>query len=156
RINPAPETVAYIIGIFTLFLATKAGSRPTMLIVLCVIALVITHPLTPVLLLPLLVVFSLWRPLGRPYTLVATRGALVLSSVFGWLSFRSDWIITGALAVLFKSANYETEVSRQALPPFPLAPLYYYFYALALLSLAILVIATLLLCRRTRFGKGLT
>lgn len=155
RLNPAPEAVSYVVSIFALFLALSRGSKAVGLLILCIMVIVISHPLTPLLFLPSLLVFSLWRLDGGFPSLAVRRGVLVISLFVGWLVFRSNWIIQEALKVMVASVRYEVTMERGVLPPVHIAPLYYSFYGVTIAVISALVIISLYSNRKNNFGKGL-
>lgn len=119
RNNLAPETFGFSIGIFLTFLTLRAAIRWEWLALMgvAVVSLVVSHPLSPILIFPgmlaaLAIRSSTFREVAVR-TLNKSIWVLLPAAVLylGWIMFQSSWIIDHARGIVVDALESEKHVS---------------------------------------------
>jgi hypothetical protein len=114
RINAAPQTIGFIAFLVALGLVPlSARSIPVKVALLLALgAMIVSHPITPLLALPGLIVIALSTsdaPAGRIKRVYELIG-LFLVGYIAWTLYRADWLLTNAVQIVFNAAKDEKHI----------------------------------------------
>lgn len=150
RNNLAPEALGFALGLLVLYAAARErGTASLIVFAVAALAVVVSHPLSPLLLLPgvLVLVLFPWRrgaaaPSAPARSAWSPQGAYLLG-VFAflyvaWLSFQGAKIVGRILIVVREAlaADETTAVSQGSILPGTLTPVLVGLAAMGLLGLA--------------------
>lgn len=151
RLNAAPQTLGYMLFLFVIVLLIKPGDpKGSFLSVLALIAMVISHPISPLLavaglygILYLTRRFD-WRSIVPGFVVLA----LVMYTT--WVLYRANWVLTAAIRILEEATGQERPMPIAGFHAVPRLAVYLLIDHVLLAGALAALLAALLLVLRSQ------
>ena len=117
QLHPSPHTIGSLLMVTAMVFMLKRGAASIIALVTAVLATVISHPISPLILLIFLAIFFLTSLLRERGTRQATLVAVTVFCFLGWLLVRLFSIIPAPEALTtWTSAKYGADLLKSVLP----------------------------------------